>query len=167
MQSPKPSKSARKREHLALQSLGERLIELTDSQLDNLQLDERLLAAVRDARGMRAHGALRRQKQLIGKLMREEDVEPIRAAFDALDRRDNAGKDLFHEAEMWRDRIAAEGDVALHEFHALTGGENRALTEHVKSYAAAANDRARRQLRRRMFGEIHKELAIKVQNPPR
>jgi len=167
MQSPKPSKSARKREHLALQALGERLIELTDRQLADLALEEDLLHAVREARGMRAHGALRRQKQLIGKLMREADPEPIRAALDALDRHDNAGKEIFHAAERWRDRVAAEGAPALEEFYALTGGDNSALSELARQHQASASDKARRVLRRRMFGEIHKELALKMQNAPR
>lgn len=76
----KPSKSARKREYLAAQKLGEELITLKPSELDQLPLDEDLLQAVVEARQIKAHGALRRQKQYIGKLMRELDAEPIRSA---------------------------------------------------------------------------------------
>lgn len=82
----KPSKSARKREHLALQKLGEELISLKQSELDSLPLDEGLLEAVVEARQMKAHGALRRQKQYIGKLMRHIDPEPIRAEMAKLRR---------------------------------------------------------------------------------
>jgi ribosome-associated protein len=74
----KPSKSARKREYLALQKLGEELIALKQSDLDNLPLDENLLEAVLEAQQIKAHGALRRQKQYIGKLMRHIDPEPLR-----------------------------------------------------------------------------------------
>ena len=70
MTQPKPSKSARKREQLELQQLGERLIDLSADELEALPIDERLRDAVLAASKMRAHGALRRQKQLIGKLMR-------------------------------------------------------------------------------------------------
>ncbi len=80
----KPSKSARKREHLALQKLGEELITVKRSDLDNLPLDDALREAVRDAREIKAHGALRRQKQYIGKLMRNVDPEPIRAGLQQL-----------------------------------------------------------------------------------
>ena len=74
----KPSKSARKREYIALQKLGEELITLQPSELDNLPLDESLLEAVLEAKQIKAHGALRRQKQYIGKLMRHIDPEPLR-----------------------------------------------------------------------------------------
>ena len=74
----KPSKSARKREYIALQKLGEELIALKESDLDGLPLDDRLREAVMDARQIKAHGALRRQKQYIGKLMRHIDPEPLR-----------------------------------------------------------------------------------------
>ena len=75
----KPSKSARKREYLALQKLGEDLISLKPSELDSLPLDDNLRDAVEEARRIKAHGALRRQKQYIGKLMRYIDPEPLRA----------------------------------------------------------------------------------------
>lgn len=80
----KPSKSARKREFLALQKLGEELIALHESDLQEMGLDEELLEAVLDARQIKSHGALRRQKQYIGKIMRQIDPEPIRAAMKRL-----------------------------------------------------------------------------------
>jgi len=166
MSSSKPSKSARKREHLALQALGERLIDLQVEKLDEMSLDERLLEAVCAAQGMKAHGALRRQKQLIGKLMRDIDPEPIRLALAALGHHDNVAKEIFRASEKWRDRIAAGGLDILPEFFALTGGENRALREQVKAYEAATHDKSRRMIRRRIFGEIHKELAAKTQSTP-
>ncbi len=76
----KPSKSARKREYLALQKLGEELLTLRESDLLDMELDEDLLEAVLEARQMRSRGALRRQKQYIGKLMRHIDPEPLRIA---------------------------------------------------------------------------------------
>ena len=87
MDDTKPSKSARKREHLARQKLGEELIALRDTDLRSLALDEDLFEAVMEARGIKAHGALRRQKQYIGKIMRHIDPEPIRAALESLHRK--------------------------------------------------------------------------------
>ncbi len=80
----KPSKSARKREYLALQKLGEELITIRRSDLNSLPLDDALRDAVREAGEIKAHGALRRQKQYIGKLMRNIDPEPIRAGLQKL-----------------------------------------------------------------------------------
>jgi ribosome-associated protein len=82
----KPSKSAKKREYLALQKLGEELLAVNEPDLLAMDLDTELLEAVLEARRMKAHGALRRQKQLIGKLMRHVDPAPIRAALECLRR---------------------------------------------------------------------------------
>ena len=76
----KPSKSARKREYLALQKLGESLISLKLTDLERIPLPEELRDAVYEAKKITAHGALRRQKQYIGKLMGHVDPEPIQQA---------------------------------------------------------------------------------------
>lgn len=75
-----------KREYIARQKLGEELISLKHPELTALPLDEALLEAVLEAQQMKAHGALRRQKQYIGKLMRHVDPEPIRDALAKLRR---------------------------------------------------------------------------------
>ena len=86
MDDTKPSKSARQRAYLALQKLGEELITLRESDLQAMPLDEELRDAVLEARRIKAHGALRRQKQYIGKLMGRIDPEPIREALERLRR---------------------------------------------------------------------------------
>ena len=108
MTDAKPSKSARKREYQALQDLGEQLILLGDQELDTIQTDGYLIEQVREAKRISAHSALRRQKQLIGKIMREVDPEPIREALAALGQSDRMEKSVFKQAEKWRDRIAAD-----------------------------------------------------------
>jgi ribosome-associated protein len=73
----KPSRSSRKRAAEALQKLGVRLIELKEHELAALTLPEPLVAAIREARRLKDRGALARQRQYIGKLMRDVDPEPI------------------------------------------------------------------------------------------
>ena len=80
----RPSKSARKRAAHALQKLGERLIALKEVELAALNLPETLADAVREARRISSRAGGARQRQYIGRLMREIDPEPIRAALDAL-----------------------------------------------------------------------------------
>jgi len=162
----KPSKSARKREQLALQALGERLIGLSREQLDSIDLDERLRDAVLAAGSMRAHGALRRQKQLIGKLMRNVDPEPIRAALDALGRSDRREKRIFHEAEQWRDRIAAREPGALTALFEALGGESEEIHREVEGLRNATDDASLRRARRRLFQAIHQRLERNVQKAP-
>ena len=101
----KPSKSQKKRVQTALQDLGEQLIDLSDEQLASLSLDERLSYAVQEARRMKSHEAKRRQKQYIGKLMRDIDQEPIHALLSSLKRNDRRQKRVFANAERWRDRL--------------------------------------------------------------
>ena len=76
-----------KRQYLARQKLGEELIPLQESDLRAMELDEDLLEAILEAKRLKKHGALRRQKQYIGKLMGRVDPEPIRAALERLRRK--------------------------------------------------------------------------------
>jgi len=76
----RPSRSARKRAAENLQKLGVRLVGLRDAELQALVLPEELLAAIHEARRLRARPAIARQRQYIGRLMREVDPEPIERA---------------------------------------------------------------------------------------
>ena len=62
------------------QALGTRLIELKESELRALELPETLLDAILLAKRITSRGGLARQRQYIGKLMRDMDLAPIEAA---------------------------------------------------------------------------------------
>lgn len=81
----RPSKSARKRAAHAAQELGERLIALKETDLAKLPLPDVLADAIREAKRIKARGGLARQRQYIGKLMRDIDPEPIEAALASRD----------------------------------------------------------------------------------
>ncbi|WP_336115966.1 ribosome biogenesis factor YjgA [Klebsiella pneumoniae] len=57
----------------------------------------------------------RRQLQLIGKMLRNRDVDPIRQALDKLKNRHNQQVALFHKLEQIRDRLIDDGDDAVAE----------------------------------------------------
>ena len=78
----RPSRSARKRAALAAQSLGVRLTRLTAAQLQALALPVELLEALLEAQRLQSRAALARQRQYIGRLMRQMDLEPVRRALD-------------------------------------------------------------------------------------
>lgn len=159
MTKAKPSKSARKREFLALQDLGEQLIGLTSGQLATVGLDDALLRAILDAKHIKSHSALRRQKQLIGKLMRGVDPEPIRLALARFGSQDRLDKSVFQSAESWRDRITAEGRAGLQAFYAETGQQDPHLDSLVAELGSTTREAARRQIRRRLFRALHLQIS--------
>ena len=135
----RPSKSQRKRDAHAAQSLGEELIRLRDAELDALGLPERLSDAIREARRIRSRAGGARQRQYIGKLMRDIDLEPIRTALAARSERDAIETQLFKRAEDWRERLIATGDGALEELAHLRPALDRA--EWDRRVAAARRER--------------------------
>jgi ribosome-associated protein len=102
------SKTRRKREMHALQDIGEQLVQLDPKRLKELDLPETLADAVLEAKRMRKHGAIRRQMQFIGKLMRDLDAAPITqklAAWNGLALQQTA---WLHQLERWRERLLSD-----------------------------------------------------------
>jgi ribosome-associated protein len=111
----RPSKSARKREADAAQDLGTRLIALKESELQPLGLPESLFDAIMLAKRITARGGLARQRQYIGKLMRDIDIAPIEAALNARSRNAAFDAEKHKRIEAWRTRLLTEGPAALDE----------------------------------------------------
>ena len=106
------SKSQRKRELDALKTLGWKLLEFSDDALRQL-LPDQLLEAIRTAKKIRSYGARKRQMQYIGKLMRDIDATPIRAAIAAREHQQDTSTRAFHQVEELRDRLISEGDSVI------------------------------------------------------
>jgi ribosome-associated protein len=132
-----PSKSARKRAAHDAQRLGLRLAELPDAELEALALPERLLEALRDARRIRSRAAAVRQRQFIGKLMRDLDPEEIEAALEERDRRRALETARQRRIEEWRVRLLREGAPGLQALLEEYPGGDRVLLARL---AAAAGD---------------------------
>ena len=109
------SKTKRKAAMDELQDIGVRLTELPKDRLAKLDLPETLLDAIKEAKRITANGALRRQRQYIGSLMRNVDTAPILEQFEKWDGKNNAENAYFHRLENWRSRLIAE-ENALAEF---------------------------------------------------
>lgn len=136
-----PSKSARKRAAHAAQDLGEELIRMRDSDLQTLDLPETLVDAIREARRITSRGGGARQRQYIGKLMRDIDPEPIRAFIASRSKIDARETEKFKRAEAWRERLITEGAPALEELERWRPGLNR--DEWSRRLNAAREERAR------------------------
>lgn len=109
------SRTQMKKEALALQDMGEKLVRLSDEQLEQMELPSQLMDAIRDIRPMKSHGARRRQMQYIGGLMRNVDVEPIEQALLEIEQGAFLQAKEFHRVENWRDRLVAGDDDLMEE----------------------------------------------------
>lgn len=122
------SRTELKRESDALQALGEQLLTLRADLLARLNLSEKLLDALAEAKRITNFEGRRRQMQFIGKLMRLLDADTLHAAQAALDFQHKGSADetlALHVAEQWRDRLVAE-DSALTEWLALEAANPQA-----------------------------------------
>jgi ribosome-associated protein len=111
-----PSKTERKREAHAARDLGEELCVLSDEQLSAFPLSDSLLAAIRESRNIKAHGARKRHLQFIGKLMRQHDVAAIEQELNRIDPDAPHNIRLQHESERWRERLLSEDTSAITDF---------------------------------------------------
>ena len=106
------SKTQRKQQMEALQTLGEELVALSAERVRRIDIPDELRDAVRDAqRMMRPDDARRRQMQYIGKLMRSVDVEPIRAALAQVRGESAQETARLHRLEQLRTRLLADEKV--------------------------------------------------------
>jgi ribosome-associated protein len=104
----KPSRSAQKREALALQVMGTQLIKLKPDQLELMPIQEKLKQAILDYNRFKSHGAKRRQSQFIGRLMRDEDIHPIQSVLNDLNQISASAQYQLHQLEEWRDKLITD-----------------------------------------------------------
>jgi len=162
---PPPTKSELKRQARDVQVLADRLIEAPEDLVATLNLPEKLADAIALARHITAHGALLRQRQFVGKLMRGVDPEPIRIALeaDAQTARQEAAQ--FKRAERWRDRLVNEREAAVEEFIGEFPAADRTELSHL--VAAAAAERGSGQpagAGRELFRWVREQLSAPLQS---
>ena len=144
------SRTKKKQAVEELQKLGAALVELAPAQVDAMELPAPLRAAVREAQRISSHGARRRQLQLIGKIMRKVDAEPVRAALAAIAGKSSAARARQRRLENWRARLIGD-DLALTAFASEHPGadlqELRTLIRNArKEIAEHKPPRAQREL---------------------
>ena len=156
------SKTQRKRQMLQLQALGEALTALSEEQLSELNLPERLLDAVLHAKSISKFGAMRRQLQYIGRLMREADGEAIAARLDAWKGVSREATVHLHLLERWRTRLIEE-EAALAEFAAAYPG-----CDTQKLHTLIRNARREREAAQapRSFRALFQELRAIIPGSP-
>ncbi|MFZ0931930.1 MAG: ribosome biogenesis factor YjgA [Syntrophobacteraceae bacterium] len=128
------SKSQVKREMLALQTLGEKLVGLTSDQIMKIDMPSELRDALLFAKTINKGEARRRQLQYIGVLMRVADPGPIQKALDTIGRGHLLDAKQFEELERWRDELVKGRDGILEEIMGrFPGVDRQALNQLVLS----------------------------------
>lgn len=147
------SKTKRKKEMHALQRLGERLVKLPQSQLEMISIaDDQLYQAIMLAKKIKARGGLRRQMQLIGKLMRDVDIEAIKLALAQIDGQTLDSVAHLHRLENARDILIIKGDSAISEIiHRWPTAEPKKLREWTKQLNSAKKRGSQKQHIRNLF----------------
>ncbi len=131
------------------QKLGVRLLELAADELRGLGLPGELVEAVELARRLKAREALRRQLQLIGKLMRGLDTAALREYFAERDEGRAREVDRFQRIERWRQALVAGETSVLQEILDVCPAVDLAHLDDlaVAARAEAAEDRPPRGAR--------------------
>jgi ribosome-associated protein len=107
----RPSKSELKRQAHEQQALGRALTEMNEAALAAAALPELLREAIAEFKRTRSHEGRRRQMQLIGKLMRSAEIEPLREAVAAAQLGRAHDSLALHQAEHWRAELVASDDA--------------------------------------------------------
>lgn len=138
-----PSKSEQKRESARMQVLGEKLMELKEFHWGNVPLSDTMHEALEESLRITSHEGLRRHKQYIGKLMRNEDAEAIQAYLSKLEDHRELNTRAFHALEALREQ--------------LIDGDNEAIGEVLARFPQADSPKLRQLVRnaKRERGEPH------------
>lgn len=110
-----PSKTELKAQAAEMQKLGEALLTLRADLMARLDLPEKLIDSIAQAKKITSFEGKRRQMQFIGKLMRQLDPEPIKAAIDEQQNGSAKLTLILHQTETWRDELIAS-DEALEKW---------------------------------------------------
>lgn len=143
----RPNKSAIKRENEELEELAMAFVGLADEKLRKLDLPAVFLENVLLAKSIeKHHGAFKRQRKYLAKLLRDLDVDAIRGQLEKQTKLTAQDTYQLHLIEKWRDRLINGDD---HDLNAL-------IAEHVD---------AERQKLRQLIRDARKEKETDA--PPR
>lgn len=140
------SRSEKKRRSTAIQKIGEELASFPISAIRSFNLPPDLLQEYEELYTITKHEAKRRKMQYIGKMLREVDIEPIKARIEEVQEGKAAQSADFHHLERLRER--------------LIQGDKDALNFVVESYSNVDIQKLR-QLIRNAKKEMEKQKPLK------
>lgn len=135
------SKTKKKKEALSLQVLGKKLVELPANIIKDIDLPVEIYNAVKFAKTIRPYGALRRQIQYIGTLMRKIDPAPVQEALLNIEQGNYRKNAEFRAAEKLRDELIAGNDMRIEEiFKKCPDADRQQLTQLVRNARKETED---------------------------
>ena len=169
-----PSRTELKRESDQLQDLGEALLTLRSDLLAGLQLSEKLMDALAEAKRITNFEGRRRQMQFVGKLMRRLDDDIVAAARRALDVQHLGSVQdtvALHQCEQWRERLVQDDQVVAEWMAAYPLSDSqqlRALIRQVRKDASAQGQAPAGEAPRhgRAYRELFQLLREQMQRVP-
>jgi ribosome-associated protein len=128
------SKSQVKREMIALQKLGTRLMDVPAEKLKKFPLTEEMFDAIDEFHRIKSHEAQRRHMQFVGRQMRREDEAAIQKALDSIDSSSDEFARRLHLLEKWRDRLIDKSDAVTTEFmEKFEGGDHQHMRQLIRN----------------------------------
>jgi ribosome-associated protein len=158
------SRTDLKRESTELQKLGTELLTLRADLMEKLQLPDKLVDALAEAKRITNFEGKRRQMQFVGKLMRQLDPETLEAARAALvEQHQPSARETaqLHAAEQWRERLIANDDAVAQWINTFPGTDTqqlRALVRQARKDAPPADKAAVSQGLAPRQGRAYREI---------
>ena len=151
------SKSAKKREMLALQALGDELAALSRRQYAKINFPSEAGAVAEALTFFRSisdkkYESKRRQMQFIGKLMRNIDPEVLQTQLQAIKKTDSKDKRKQQLAEQWRDRLISDPKQVTEFLNQFSS--NAQSLNHAVRHARKAQDISKAKVESRALYRI-------------
>jgi ribosome-associated protein len=153
-----PSKSARKRERLALQDLAEELLGLPRAALTGLGFGADTWAAIDETARIKDRRALRRHVKRVANCLARENTAPLQALLDARAELARQATARHHQVERWRARLIEEGDAALTELLDAHPNADRQQLRTLVRAAQRDTERGRPEAPRKLFRYLRELL---------
>ncbi|HJL60784.1 MAG TPA: ribosome biogenesis factor YjgA [Pseudomonadales bacterium] len=136
----RPSKSQRKRDVKAITDLGEKLMMIPQTQLDQLPYPK-IVEAIRKGKKINKGNARKRQLQYIGKLLRKVDLQEVHELIDRFDTSSRAHVLQFQQLETWRELLIKQDKAVMGEIlHQLPDIDIQHLHQLVRNAVREADE---------------------------
>jgi ribosome-associated protein len=146
--------------------LARTLMQISDSTLEKLDLDDELRVAIERARAVTAMVARRRAERTLAGDLRQVNLSALRKRLANVQATGVADPELFHRAERWRARLIEEGDAAAVEF---PGGNEeplpRLIAQAKREHLTGRPPGAARALFRHVFAVLKAQPSEPVAAP--